>query len=186
MRSIKPSLLKCNNICYIWSYKFITIIFGMNIIYPIIDYLYLILLYFLFIIMFYTCSRIYIEYYIYTTLPGRDISIYYKKENTIIVAIDKNNIIGFVSLKYISNNIGWMTYLFVDPIYHNKGIAKQLVNIILYKFGKKHQYKSVYGGTSSLQYAQVYFVNKYSDKVKNYVNWIKFPVYKIIYMFQIK
>ena len=91
MRSIKPSLLKCNNICYIWSYKFITIIFGMNIIYPIIDYLYLILLYFLFIIMFYTCSRIYIEYYIYTTLPGRDISIYYKKENTIIVAIDKNN-----------------------------------------------------------------------------------------------
>lgn len=154
IRSVKLTLIECNNIFYKWSYRYINIIFGANILFQFINYIYLFYLYFIIVLLFYISSNMYIEYYIFNTYPSMEADTYYYKENnTIYVALDKNNVIGFVSLKCCNNNIGWMTYLFVDPIYQKKGVAKKLINKILYDFAIRHNYKFVYGGTSSLQYA---------------------------------
>ena len=117
IRSVKLTLIECNNIFYKWSYRYINIIFGANILFQFINYIYLFYLYFIIVLLFYISSNMYIEYYIFNTYPSMKFDTYYYKENnTMYVALDKNNVIGFVSLKCCNNNIGWMTYLFVDPI----------------------------------------------------------------------
>ena len=183
IRSVKLTLIECNNIFYKWSYRYINIIFGANILFQFINYIYLFYLYFIIVLLFYISSNMYIEYYIFNTYPSMKFDTYYYKENnTMYVALDKNNVIGFVSLKCCNNNIGWMTYLFVDPIYQKKGVAKKLINKILYDFAIRHNYKFVYGGTSSLQYSAVSFYEKYAQEI-THLDYYNFFVYKVIFKF---
>ena len=183
--SAVPFLLSCNNILFNWYYRSIVIIFGFNILYPIIDYLYLILLYFSLVFLLYIGIIIYVKYYyIYKVVPTNHYDLYLKKRNTIIVATYQNKIVGFTSLRSTKHyNIGWMTYLFVDPKYHNKGIAKKLVSKLKF-FGENNNYKYIKGGTSSLQYSAIYFYNKYAQNIY-YSNYYNIPVYKIYFRFDI-
>ena len=107
MRSVKLTLFDCNSIFYKWSYRYINIIFGANILFQFINYVYLFYIYISSILLFYICSNMYIEYYIFNTYPSLEADTYYNKDNNTIFLLYENNchfkLIGYFKNRMICN-----------------------------------------------------------------------------------
>lgn len=177
--SIVPTFGSSCAIISKWSYKIYLVTYFLNTYYQIILNKYLLFSYCLSVLIFFIASNIYGKYFISKNLPSLKKEIYFKKNNTIIICLDKNTqkIVGFGSIyKQNNNGKGWMHHLYVDPKYQHKGIGKNIIKKIFFEYAINHGYSKVQGGTSSIQYNQVDFMKKYA-KIKPFRKYFFLPIH---------
>lgn len=102
---------------------------------------------------------------------------------------------GFATVNQITDDSGWMTYLFVGRNFRNKGVGFRLM-VEMYRYCVKFKFKEISGITSSLQFGQINMQSRISHSANNMQNmefitthlkkkWYQL-VYPIKYTFKIK
>ena len=103
------------------------------------------------------------------------------KRNKILVLVDGAKPIGFTSILEYSAEIGWTTYMFIDPNYQKRGYGLKL-NEALFTYGfEQLGYLQIKGATSSLQINQIKLQKKYAKILANRVPSKLTLEYKKIY-----
>ena len=161
MLSIRPNIFYRLYLCISHIYKILSVLFIIPIV-PIILTITLIRYFtiFIFIYQFILDISIYgfLKYYIYHNKKN----IQMNKNIKFITASCDNKIVGFFSIQSMSKNKLWISYMFILPKYHRKGIGTQLIEY-LYYYGKKNGYDRFSFGTSTILNNQIKMIKKFTD-----------------------
>lgn len=78
----------------------------------------------------------------------------------------EEKIVGFTSVESLTDKSCWITYLFIDPTYQRKDLAKHLATAII-MHANEVPYDQILARTSSLQVPQHKFLRKFIDSLNS-------------------